>query len=283
MITLITGKTGSGKSYKIISDILKILDTRKVITNLKMNIEHENYVYLDEEGLRKYIDYIASQFAKVTNLPELIEFMKSKDFFGAFFVIDECHLVGFRDKNNAIINWLSVHRHLNQDVYLVTQTLKKIYPSYYPDIHQHVTMIDSDKRVNKDLIGWYIYDEVGGDKIKTKYVKPNSQVFEIYQTGKEEKTSNVFVIKLLLLVSLLVAVLVGFYFLFYRGMGYVDENKKLKETNTTQDIKINKDTNLTENNNTVVNCNYYLTKPRDFTLAVREKKGWYICLVEKAL
>lgn len=282
MLTLITGKTGSGKSYKIISDILAVIETRKVITNIHMNLTHENYIYKDESQIRDYIDEIAILFKEVKSLPLLIEDLKEKEFFGAFFVIDECHLVGFRKKLDPIINWLSVHRHINQDVYLVTQTLKKIDPTYYPDIHFHYDMIASNKRVNKDLIGWYKYDEIGGDKIQTKYIKPNKEIFEIYKTGQSEKSSNVFMVKLVLLVAFFFLMLMVMYYFFTRGMSFqdnvADTNQSTPVTSINKPILENQ-----ESNETIVKCDFYINKPRDFTMAVKLKQGYHVCIVEKVL
>ena len=285
MISLITGKSGSGKSYKVISDILSILDNRKVITNIEMNIEHPNYIYKNEGDLKDYILDISKLFEDVKDFPRLVNSLRDKEFFNVDFYIDECHLVGFRKKTEGLINWLSVRRHLNQSITLITQTLKKIDLSYIPDIHYHTEMIAQNKRINQSMIGWKKFDEVGGDKIETKYITPNKEIFEIYKSGKVESSPNVFVRKLFGLVALLIFVLVLVYVFFIEGMNNVNNEDSLSTVLNTDTVIVDtvSDTNLSvtfvEPTETV--CGYYVARPKNWIYSEKLKNGYYCCTIEK--
>ncbi|MEA2029486.1 MAG: zonular occludens toxin domain-containing protein [Campylobacterota bacterium] len=248
-IVAVLGRGGSGKSYCIANLILDQLENRLIITNVKLSIEHPNYVYKNEGEIKQYIAQINFYFQDVKDFPKLIESLKDKDFYKALFIVDEAHFVGFRKKDDGLINWLSVRRHLDQDIYLLTQTKKKIDTFYHPDISRVVEMIAPEKRVHKDLIGWRVYDEMGGDKLgRDKYVRPNQEIFGIYQTGKADGSTNPVVLKAIGLILALIAILVFFYIFFIRGvlggMTSNDENKSMLPTlkpppisNNNQDIK----------------------------------------------
>jgi len=214
-ISLTTGKRGSGKTYLIIQMILEQLEHRTIFTNVKLSIDHPNYIYKNEGELKKFIAQINYYFDDVNDMPTLIESLRTKDFFGAFFILDEAHFLGFRKISDGLVNWLSVSRHVGQDIMLITQTTKKINNIYIPDIGFHYDLVAYNKRIHKDLIGYNLYDEVGGDKVhKPKYLRPNPDIFEIYKTGKSDSSTNPQVLKAVGLIFALIAVLVFFYYFF---------------------------------------------------------------------
>jgi zona occludens toxin (predicted ATPase) len=240
MITLFTGKTGSGKSNLVIKKILQELEQRKIITNIKINIDHPNYVYKNEDEIVQYIDDIQSRFANVKDFPLLIESLKKEQFYSALIIVDEAHLLGFRKKHEGIVNWLSVHRHVHQDIWLVTQTLKKIDAVYLLDVHYYYKMVDPHKRVNKNLIGYYKYDGVGGDRIETKYYRPDPQVFDIYTTGKADSSTNVFIWKLFGLVGFIFLALYLVYHFLVSSMTSFDRHIDKAKSSASSDLNTTK-------------------------------------------
>ncbi len=283
MINLVTGKSGSGKSYKVVSSLMEVIDTRKVITNLKLSISHPNYIYKTEGEIKEYILMISNLFEDVKDFPRLVETLKDREFYNADFYIDECHLVGFRKRIDGLINWLSVRRHLNQNIVLITQTLKKIHSDYIPDIHYHYQMIPQNKRVNQNMIGWYKYDEVGGDKIETKYISPNKEIFEIYETGKGESSLNKAVFKLFGVVGLIVLALLFVYFSFISGMSNTHDSFETMNNYIDTNGTVHKNKNDVNDTNDLsyVDCTMYISKPNNWILAQKIGNSWYCCTLEK--
>lgn len=244
MLTLVTGKTGSGKSYFTVKKILEIISYSKVITNVKINIEHPNYSYYDEEKIKEYLNLIRIDFANVDSFTSLVDKYKNHDLYGgATFFIDECHLLGFRKYEDALSNWLSVHRHFNQDIYLITQTTDKIHRSFLPEFQFWYRLIPSNKNITKDMMGYKKYDDVPTKALlETKYFKPDLDLFELYETGKNDSASNPMVKRFVLILLLLVSVVGALSYIISSGFLL----PKYTETNSTNDI-------ISENNNTISN------------------------------
>jgi len=267
MITLYTGQTGSGKSHFVIKSFINILDNRTVITNILLNLEHPNYVYMDEGQISKFLQFISKKFDNVENFPSLIESFVNEKFYGALIILDEVHLLGFRSKNDSIINWLSVHRHIHQDVWLITQTLKKIYSDYLLDVHHHVDMIPPHKRPNKGLIGYTRYDGVKGDSLGTKFYHPDESIFLIYKTGKYDGSTNVFMVKLFLSVGFLLLALFSFVYFInssFTNIGSMGTalsvEKKVADVVDEQNKSIAKGEEITNNCKTVIGTKFYVSK-----------------------
>ena len=210
---MLTGKTGSGKSYHSVSMIMEALETgRKVYTNIFINIDFPNYIYIDELGVRDFLSFIGDTFKDVSSLEDKKDEMRNTEYFDSDFYIDEAHLVGFREKKEAVLNWLTIHRHFNQNVFVITQIPSNVHRDYLNLFHSHIDMIPPNKRLSKSSMGFKEYDSYKGDRIKTKYFKPKTELFELYNSGNIEQAVNKNVYKL-------GALVVGMLFLFYFAIG----------------------------------------------------------------
>ena len=283
MLTLITGKTGSGKSYFTVKKILEIVDTTKIITNIKINIEHPNYHYYSEDEINNYLDLIRIDFADVKDFTALVSKYKFHDLYGsATFFIDECHLLGFRKYEDALSNWLSVHRHFNQDIYLITQTTAKIHRNFLPEFQYWYRLIPSNKNITKDMMGYKKYDDVPTKSLlKTKYYKPNLELFELYETGKNDSESNPMVFKFLIILFLLFAV---FGFITYIISSDLLVPKYTENNNTNAIISENNNTNDTTQviEETQLFCTNTHTKPKEYIyLEQITPFEWKYCFLQK--
>jgi len=209
-LRLLTGKTGSGKSYEAVSLIVDILDTgKKVFTNIKLDIDYDNYIYLDELAIKNFLSYIGDTFSNVENLEDKKNELQITEYFNADFFIDEAHLVGFRDKKEAVLNWLTIHRHFNQNITVITQIASNVHRDYLQLFHTHIDMIAPNKRLSKNSMGFREYDSYKGDRLRTKYFKPRPEIFSIYNSGNVEQGINQDVFKLAFLVLGLVGLSFG--------------------------------------------------------------------------
>ena len=212
MITLLTGRTGTGKSYYSVETIINTLaKDRKVFTNIKMNYSSDNFYYLDELGMRSFLQYIEKTFVLVQNLEEKKNELRNSIYFGAFFFIDEAHLIGFSKKTESILNWLTLHRHFDQDIFISTQIPQNLHRDYLPHFHGHIDMISQNKRIAKGTLGYKRYDSYGGERLETKFFKPDPNIFEIYNSGKNEQAVNKNVYKLFFLIVGLLVIAVVFW------------------------------------------------------------------------
>lgn len=197
MIRLLTGKTGSGKSFKAVSLILESLENnRNVYTNIKIDYDHENYHYIDELGVRAFLTYIEKTFEDVLNLDEKKAEVNATEYFESDFFIDEAHLVGFKKSTDSILNWLTIHRHFNQNITVITQIPSNVHRNYLDLFHNHIEMIPPNKRLSKSSMGFKEYDSFNGDRLRTHYFKPNLEIFELYNSGNVETGVNQVVYKL---------------------------------------------------------------------------------------
>jgi zona occludens toxin (predicted ATPase) len=228
MINLVTGKTGSGKTFYNINEMLKYIDgDRKIYTNILLNLEHENYIYFDEKNIKEFFEYINDTFANVENLEEKKEQLRSGVYANAIFFIDEAHLVGFKKINESINNWITLHRHFNQDIYIITQVPTNLHRDYLPQFHYHIDMIASNKKI-PGTIGYRKFDGYKGERLKTKFFKPDTLIFEMYNTGKAESETHPYIYQLGVL---LIAMVIGIAFIVNQFMS-VDKiiNPSLNES-----------------------------------------------------
>jgi hypothetical protein len=232
MLSLLTGKTGSGKSYFAVSQIVdKLKEGRTVYTNIKLNVEYENYIYLDELGVKTFLVYIGNTFKEVDNLEQKKHEVQQTQYFESDFFIDEAHLVGFRDKKEAVLNWLTIHRHFNQNITVITQVPTNVHRDYLNMFHGHIDMIPQNKRLSKNSMGYREYDAYKGDRINTKYFKPDLSIFEIYNSGNVEKGVNQDIAKLYMIGGGLAVMAIVLYNL---ASGFMDRRTLKDDSNETQ-------------------------------------------------
>ena len=180
MLLYITGIPGSGKTAFAVSKILS--SKRSIIyTNInqfKFNLL-ENVKPLDWELL--YVNII-KLYEKVKNDKVsdkiLKEYAKELGFFDCVFFIDECQ--EYFDKNDKVlIWWLSYHRHLNQDIYLITQNLSLLFTKYKAFCEVCYRAKPSLLRFKKNVLVYNKYvstrmyknEKFGEDKIDLKKVE----------------------------------------------------------------------------------------------------------------
>ena len=231
MLRLLTGKTGSGKSYQAVSFIMEDLEAdKKVFTNIRISVDYPNYNYLDELQLKEFLSFIDDTFSSVDNLDDKKDEMKETEYFDGNFYIDEAHLVGFRSKTDAILNWLTLQRHFNQDITVITQVATNLHRDYLTMFHTHIDMIPPNKRLSKSSMGYREFDSFKGDRLKTQFFKPDLKLFEIYNSGNVEVGMSKDVFKLVGLLAFLVVI--GFVLWSVKNT-FID-NHKLGEQNITE-------------------------------------------------
>ncbi len=284
-LTLLTGKTGAGKTSKAVELVLDALNSgRLVYTNIEIYIDHPKLIYFDELAIKNFIRYIDLTFGDVSNLELKKKEVNESQYHDCDFFIDEAHLVGFAKKSEPIANWLSIHRHFFQNITAITQSAKRLHSDYLELFHTHIDMIPPNKRLVKGTLGYRVYDSYKGDRLSTRYYVPKADIFELYPSGNSEFGFNQDVLKLLgLLVGLFILLYIAYSSLssvLNRTAHVANTTQKTAVSTTVSDKKIDSnvsnvviDSNVSDSNLTDVN-NSNIIHPR-FSLMCSSSTGCY--------
>lgn len=132
MIYALVGRPRSGKSYEAVvyHIIPAILEGRKVITNIPLNIGRLRKIFGDKADLvevreGKFNEYNAIE-RPFTKPEDYVSDWRNENNLGPLFVIDEAHMVLPRQCHKDILYYYSMHGHHGVDILLLTQNLRKV-------------------------------------------------------------------------------------------------------------------------------------------------------------
>ena len=120
-----TGKPGSGKSYRVVYQLLRDSGRYYVFHNIAGLREA---MIEDGQYIQRWDDI--PQFFSKTKQEEICKWVKEKYNRSTLIVIDEAQC-WFGERNAEYRAWLSWHRHLGQDIWLVCQHYKMLHSDYY--------------------------------------------------------------------------------------------------------------------------------------------------------
>lgn len=188
MITLFSGVPGSGKTYKMVAELSRCKDKYFVVHN----IDGLQDGYLGNYG----INFI--QYCKENNLevPDFfskeyqIEFtQKIRDKYArpVLCVIDEAH-EWFSTNSKALKMWLSYHRHLDQQIWLVAHRSTNL-PSVYRSFIEVEYRAKSGSFLG--IPGFFFYNRLLGG-VAAGYVKErkSQKIFKIYKSALASSDVN---------------------------------------------------------------------------------------------
>ena len=243
MLKLVTGHTGSGKSHFAIKLLLEeFKKDRVILTNIEINIEAEDLIFKnDEEMLSIFLEF-AKIMEENPNQEQAKEQLRSHKYANVLFVVDEAHFCGFRNKNESLNNFLTIHRHMGVDIILITQSPTNIWRNHLELIHIHYQCLPSSSRILPNMSKIRIYEPYGAKDYVTLHQKFNPEIFDLYKAGKKETAINKDLIKLVLIFAVLIAVV------FYAVSGFSDYlnpsiGHKVENNSTNITKKIKKDEN----------------------------------------
>jgi len=206
MITLYSGIPGSGKSYKMVAQLDRVKSKYYIVHNIdgldknylgKYGIDFIKYC---EEHEIDVIDFLSKDYQ--TNFTAAV---KDKYDRPCLVIVDESH-EWFQKKSKQLIMWLSYHRHLNQEIWLVAHKSTNI-PSIYR------SFIELEYRAKSGSVigvpGFFLYNKIsGGVPCGYSFERKKQAIFNIYksQNGLDhiQKKNPITLIVLLLVVVCLV-------------------------------------------------------------------------------
>ena len=223
MIRYIVGVPGSGKTYYSVHNIYKSINDKNktdkyfnIYTNINQfnfDISKKLYKY-DHEKIFKCIELLHKYFKKKKSDSFLISMAKKLKVYKSYFVIDEAHLY-FDVRKPALIWWLSYHRHLYQDIDLITQNLSLIDPKYKAFAEYFVRASPRSLGILSKTFTYKLFidsrmsmkSRAGIEKLKQK-----KEIFDLYVSGGKVNSKNL--IRKYLYISLIFLPVSGFLFYY---------------------------------------------------------------------
>ena len=233
MITFISGVPGSGKTYLAVTYMQK--ETKPICTNIEIKKEIKFNVFVWKDFYRKI--KLLYKYKESSN--KAIKLAKRINLYNIAIYYDECHLeMGSQDK--IVIWWLSWHRHLDQTIYLITQSKGTLaqkyraYPEIFLDAHPATKRIFGSVMRYTEFASYKMSKD---DVIRKFSIKIDPKIFEIYRTGATNKGVNSLRKKLYMIVALFFVPIIAFWYIFNRFSPDVKEPTN-EDSNITKIVKI---------------------------------------------
>lgn len=255
MIIYFLGLPGSGKTYYSVSTIYNnFTDNKDAKKDLKKDYHYcytninqfkfnkcENVYELNFDKLYKQLTVLYDLKKNGANDDELIKKSKEFNLYKTLFVFDECHNY-FDAQDKILIWWLTYHRHLYHDIFLITQSLSLVNSKYKPLAEafykaKPLSLILGNKYFKYD---YYIESRLNKASFVSTIKLPKSEnVFKLYKSGDSVVNSNVILRFIFITVFLLIVLLsLGYYF-------YYNTTKELNVKNKTVSSSLQNDVNYT--------------------------------------
>lgn len=206
MIEFYTGVPGSGKTYRAVFYLYDIfLNSKsksfgkfeKFYTNInefKFDQFPRGVAYdLDFDDLLSRLTQLYKLYMSKCTDSELMDMATNLELSNSFFVIDEAHNF-FEKKNTVLTWWLSYHRHLHQDIILITQNLALVESKYksfseffYKAIPSSLRLFGSSLKYEQ-YIGSRMFKNQRSEKFTLKF---NPEVYDLYSSGANTQAKKV--------------------------------------------------------------------------------------------
>lgn len=237
MITYLIGNPGSGKTYYAVFMIYQtfLFEPKKTfLTKFAKPKEKPNYSYC-YTNINEFKFELSDKFKKfdfdefylgLRNLyalyktgatdNEVNEKAKELNLYGCVFVLDECHNF-FKDKKDEILVWwLTYHRHLYQDIYLITQDLTLVNNEYKRIAEKFYKAVDSSRRLFSKKFRYEIYASFRlykKDQLEIINIPFLEEVFNLYHSGQSSNKKSFVRFYFLLAILVFMFLLLYFYFI----------------------------------------------------------------------
>jgi zona occludens toxin len=156
----------------------------------------------------------------------LLERADELELSNTLFIIDEAHNF-FDAKNDVLVWWLSYHRHLHQDIILITQNLALIYRKYLTFGEFFYRAVPSSLRLRggvftyHQFVNYKLYKTSHTDTIKVKF---NKAVYDLYGSGANTQGKKVILKFIIIGFVLFLIVVIFFKFISFGSGGNHDKN-----------------------------------------------------------
>lgn len=234
MITFLTGAPGSGKTVLAVYRMAK--DTREIHTNIDLYdtspIEFTKFIWED------FLKNIIELFSHQDDSHKYIAMAKEMGIYGISIYFDECHTKLDRQKKE-IVWWLSIHRHLDQNIFLITQNKGIVAQKYrlFPEI-----FIFAHTASTRFLSSTMRYSEYSSfsmnknDRIRKFSHKYDKKYFSYYRTGAHNKGTNTLRKKVYTILAFALVPILFLYF-FMTSFSSSQDKKDLDKPEVVSSLK----------------------------------------------
>jgi len=237
MITYIVGNPGSGKTYYAVFKIHQLFIFKPKDTFLSKVIKPEKqkeylYCYTNINGFKfdlddKFIKFDYEKFYSDLEVLYLLymdkvgddvlnEKAKELNLHNVLIILDEAHNFFKAKEDNILVWWLTYHRHLYQDIMLITQDLSLISNEYKRIAEHFLKAVDSSKRLFKNKFRYMLYGSYKmyqKDVMQKFHVPYMKEVFNLYHSGQNASQKSF--VRKFLYVSLFLFITLSIYFYFF--------------------------------------------------------------------
>ena len=256
MITYLVGNPGSGKTYYAVFKIYQLFLFKPASGFLSKFIKPEKqkeytccYTNINEfkfDLCDKFIKFDFDKFyanmsvlyalyiSKVTDA-ELNERAKELNLSGVFIVLDEAHNFLKVKEDPVLVWWLTYHRHLYQDIYLITQDLSLISNEYKRIAEHFLKAVDSAKRLFKNKFRYILYGSYKmyqKDVMQKFHIPYLQEVFNLYHSGQSSSQKSF--VRKFFYIALFVFIALSIYFYFFIKSLTSDVSDDDQSSNKTQ-------------------------------------------------
>ena len=259
MITYIVGNPGSGKTYYAVFKIYQLFIFKPKDTFLSKVIKPEkqkeySYCYTNINGFKfdlddKFIKFDYEKFYSDLEVLYLLymdkvgddvlnEKAKELNLHNVLIILDEAHNFLKAKEDNILVWWLTYHRHLYQDIMLITQDLSLISNEYKRIAEHFVKAVDSSKRLFKNKFRYMLYGSYKmyqKDVMQKFHVPYMKEVFNLYHSGQNASQKSF--VRKFLYVSLFLFIALSIYFYFFVQSFNSDEASAPTDTQPQTDTR----------------------------------------------
>ena len=236
MITYLIGNPGSGKTYYAVYMIYQtfLFEPKKTfLTKFVKPKEKPDYSFC-YTNINEFKFELCDKFKKfdfdefylgLRNLyalyktgatdNEVNEKAKELNLFGCVFVLDECHNFFKNQKDEILVWWLTYHRHLYQDIYLITQDLTLVNNEYKRIAEKFYRASDSSRRLFSKKFRYEIYASYRlfkKDRLEIINIPFLQEVFDLYHSGQSSNKKSFVRFYFFLAFLVFIFLLLFFYF-----------------------------------------------------------------------
>jgi zona occludens toxin len=210
MIEYITGVPGSGKTYKAVYALYSNFGLNEKLKDKKYRFSVEfAYTNINEIDLSKFQDdkilsldwdkfkedltILHTHYKNKVPDTELIIKAKELNLSNCLIILDECH--NYLDRQDKVLVWwLSYHRHLYQQIYLITQNLSLVDSKYkafaeffYKSFPSSLRLFSSMMKYNQYTNSRMSLNSKSG-KVSLFFKK---DIYDSYHSGENQQSENV--------------------------------------------------------------------------------------------
>ena len=192
MVTYVLGVPGSGKTYYAVYKIFQMKDQYSfVYTNIFLKEYSDNIIQFDFDNFYKIISIAYDMYRNKQTDEDINTFLKQNNYYNCVFFIDEAHNF-LSKKDDVLIWWLTYHRHLYHDIFLVTQNLDLIDKRYLSIGEVFIKAVQSSLRLAPNTFFYNKYPNYRlSEKFETEKLPKKKDIFDKYTSGDSVRSKNI--------------------------------------------------------------------------------------------